>query len=220
MRILLVFDDGDLRLSNGLKSNLKREFFEVDIISQETKAMHLAKTGCYDLVIIKSLETCEKMRSYNVSTPIISICVDNESISRIAMLRAGADDCLSSIYSYEELVSRIHAVLRRPRLLYSKALNIGDISLDINNHVVTRQNHKINLTRKEFMLLEYLMRNAGSVVSRGQILEHVWDMNADPFSNTIESHILSLRKKISYNSDEAALIQTISGRGYKLDHEV
>src|SRR5690606_6316053 len=114
-----------------------------------------------------------------------------------------------------ELLARVRALMRRPKPIESDTLTVEDLMLDTINGTATRAGKDLNLTRKEFMLLQYLMRNEGIVVSRGMLLEHVWDMSVDIFSNTIESHILSLRKKIG-DTGKNRLIQTISGRGYRI----
>jgi two-component system copper resistance phosphate regulon response regulator CusR len=118
-------------------------------------------------------------------------------------------------FSLEELLARIRALLRRPHYVSSEVLTIDDLVMDTKRHTVKRGEKEIYLTRKEFMLLEYLLKHRDSVVSRGMIMEHVWDMNADPFSNTIESHILNVRKKISAKGKKN-LIHTLPGVGYKL----
>jgi DNA-binding response OmpR family regulator len=130
-------------------------------------------------------------------------------------LNTGADDYITKPFSYEELVARIHALLRRQPLAPKEILKLADLTVDPQKHIVKRANTTIKLTRKEFMLLEYLLRNQGQVVSRGSILEHVWDIHGDIFSNTIETHILTLRKKIDTPQSQK-LIHTISGRGYKI----
>lgn len=143
------------------------------------------------------------------------LSVKSEMITKVDLLNRGADDYLTKPFSLEELLARIRALLRRPSSLSSEVLNIDDLTIDIKGHKVTRGTKEIYLTRKEFMLLEYLIKNKGAVVSRGILIEHVWDMNVDPFSNTIESHILNIRKKIS-SKGRRDLIQTIPGVGYKI----
>ena len=144
---------------------------------------------------------------------MLSIQADTNMIVRT--LDAGADDYLTKPFSFDELIARIRALLRRPLGITEDVLSAHDIILDTKRHVVSRAGVEIMLTRKEFMLLEYLLRNQGSVVTRAMIMEHVWDMYADPFSNTIESHILSVRKKITA-ADGDRVIETVPGRGYRI----
>jgi DNA-binding response OmpR family regulator len=146
----------------------------------------------------------------------MGLSVKSETSNKVAFLNAGADDYLTKPFSFEELIARIRALLRRPQEIQSDILEIGGLELDSKRHIVKRDGEEIYLTRKEFLLLEYLMKNQGTVLSRGMILEHVWDMNADPFSNTIETHIMTLRKKLDHER-QSRLIQTVPGIGYKFD---
>jgi DNA-binding response OmpR family regulator len=137
---------------------------------------------------------------------------------KITLFKTGADDYLTKPFSFDELLARIHALLRRPYKIESETLQIGELSLNSLQHSTLLQDRPVYLTRKEFMMLELLMRNAGTVLTRGEIMEHVWDTSSDPFSNTIESHIMSIRKKLEDNH-ERRYIKTIPGRGYKIEPE-
>ena len=130
-------------------------------------------------------------------------------------MQEGADDHLTKPFYFEELLARVEVLLRRPRTLCKPIFNIHNVKLDSHRQLVTRNEKRIYLTKKEFALLEYLLRNKGAVVSRSMIMEHVWDNEADPFSNTIESHIRNLRKKIDCRRKR--LIHNVPGRGYKID---
>jgi DNA-binding response OmpR family regulator len=143
------------------------------------------------------------------------VTLQSETDSKVKLLDAGADDYINKPFSFRELLSRIRALLRRPHRIEGEMLCVDDLKLNTKSHIVLRGAKDLYLTRKEFMLLEFLMRNQGDVMSRGMLNEHVWDNEADPFSKTIESHILSLRRKINFNGKKK-LIETLPGRGYKI----
>ncbi len=220
MRILFVEDEKDIR--DFVKQSLESECFVVDCAADGEKGLWLAKTNDYDVIILDNVlpkktgaEVCAEIRIAGKETPIIMLSVQSETDRKVSVLNDGADDYITKPFSLDELLARIRALLRRPRKIADTILMIDDLHLDSKRHVVKRDEEEVYLTRKEFMLLEYLMQNVGTVLSRGMIMEHVWDMNADPFSNTIESHIRSLRRKIDYKTKK--LIHTIPGRGYKLE---
>lgn len=221
MRILVIEDDP--KINDFLKISLESEYYAVDTTANGEDGYYLASTNTYDIIILDSmlpgkpgLEICRDLRTHGVKTPIIGLSVKSETANKVGFLNAGADDYLTKPFSFEELIARIHALMRRPQSIQSDLLEVGDVVLDAKSHIVKKKGKEIYLTRKEFLLLEYLMRNRGSVLSRGMILEHVWDMNADPFSNTIETHIMTLRRKIDSPS-KARLIQTVPGIGYKIE---
>ncbi len=221
MRILVVEDQQDLR--DLLKSSLEAECYAVDTAEDGERGTYLAKTNDYDCIIldyilpkVNGVHACERLRKSNVCTPILMLSVLSEPLTKVEALNSGADDFLTKPFSFEELKARIRALLRRPRRLESEVIELGDLKLCVREHRVCRGGEDVYLTRKEFMLLEFLLRNKGAVVSRAQIMEHVWDMHLDPFSNTIESHILSIRKKID-REHEQKLIHTMPGFGYKAD---
>lgn len=222
MRILVIEDD--TQISAYLKGVLESEYFVVDVAGDGEQGVYLARTNVYDVIVLDSMlpvkggiDVCIDLREEGNTTPIIGLSVRSETVNKIQFLNAGADDYLTKPFSFEELMARVHALLRRPQGIQSEVLEIEDVELDARKHVVTKGGKEVYLTRKEFLLLEYLMRNRGVVLTRGMLLEHVWDMNADPFSNTIETHIMSLRKKIDPKG-ESRLIQTVSGVGYKIDY--
>ena len=220
MRILVVEDEKKIR--DFLKTSLEAECFAVDVAEEGEQGSYLARTNEYDLIILDNvlpkktgLEVCQDIRKTGKTTPILILSVKTETLSKVELLNAGADDYLSKPFSLEELLARIRALLRRQKDIESDILTVDDLALDIKRHTTKRGKKEIYLTRKEFMLLEYLMRNQEMVLTRGMIMEHVWDMTADPFSNTIESHILSLRRKID-TKGKKKLIHTVPGRGYKI----
>jgi DNA-binding response OmpR family regulator len=220
MRVLVIEDEEGI--ARFLKAGLESEYFAVDIAEDGDKGSYLGKINEYDIIILDNMlpkkngaEVCREIRESGKNTPIIMLSARGEMGIKVELLNKGADDYMTKPFSLEELLARMRALLRRPQYVSSELLTIDDLTMDTKSHAVKRGDKEIYLTRKEFMLLEYLLKHRDSVVSRGKILEHVWDMNADPFSNTIESHILNIRKKIS-SKGKKDLIHTVPGVGYKL----
>ncbi len=220
MRILIVEDDKDT--ADFLKHSLEAEMFSVDTSFDGEEGSYLARTNDYDLVILdhglprkSGAEVCNEIRATGKTMPILMLTVKSELSTKVETLTLGADDYVTKPFHFDEILARIRALLRRPKQLSAEVLRVGDLEIDSNKYLVKRSGTEIYLTRKEFQLLEYLMQNHGNVVTRGMIMEHVWDRQGDLFSNTIETHILNLRKKIDSRS-ERKLIQTIPGRGYKI----
>ena len=220
MRILLIEDD--TQTIGFLKSGLETECFSVDQAFDGEAGLYLAKTNDYDLIITdyflpkkNGLEVCEGIRAKGKKIPIIVLSVHSAVPNKVALLNAGADDYLTKPFSFEELLARVKALLRRPLETQSDVLELANLRLDSGRHQFRMGNLEIALTRKEFQLLEFLLRNKGQVVSRTMILEHVWDIHGDIFSNSIETHVSNLRRKIDKRRNQK-LIKTISGIGYKL----
>jgi len=223
MRILVIEDEQEI--IDFLKPSLENAGFVVDAAMDGEQGAFLAKTNSYDLMIVDLMlpkkdgkEVCNEIREKGITTPILILSVIAETKNKTDLLNVGADDYLTKPFAFEELLARVRALLRRPRNMQEDIIEIDDLALDTVRHSVARGGKRIRLTPKEFTLLEYLLRNRGAVVSRSMILEHVWDMNADPFSNTIEAHILSLRKKIDVKG-KTKLIHTVHGLGYRIDTE-
>lgn len=220
MRILVVEDQQDLRSS--LQMRLQEQCFVVDTASDGEEGSFMGRTNDYDLIILDNhlpkkngIEVCREIRESKKNIPILVLSVLDDTPKKVELLEAGADDYLTKPFSFSELMARIRAILRRSENIVEPILMIDDLVLDPQTHEVSRGDIEIYLTKKEFMLLEFLLRNIGQVVSRGDIVEHVWDIHADPFSNTVETHILSLRKKIDIPGKHK-LIHNLSGRGYKI----
>ena len=221
MKILIIEDDLDI--SKFLKMSLESEFFVVDECADGAKGSFLARTNEYDLIIIDySLpsqngdEVVAEIRSDSKTMPIIMLTVDSETDSKLKAFTAGVDDYLSKPFVFEELLARVRALLRRPGKIELPVNSIGDLIVDDAHHKVWRGQKEVYLTKKEYCLLKFLLQNQGKPMSRAIIMEHVWDMEVDPFSNTVESHVLKLRKKINIGH-RPNLIFNISGHGYKLD---
>ena len=221
MRALVIDDERGVR--ETLAENLRARSFAVDTAEDGTEGSYMARTNVYDLIILDNmlpekngLTVCEEIRRTGNMTPILVLSVLSDAWRKVDLLNAGADDYMIKPFSFEELMARIRALLRRPITMEGDILTKDNLSLDTKQQTAKRGNDSIYLTRKEYMLLEYLMRHRGTVLSRAMIMEHVWDMTTDPFSNTIESHILSLRKKVEH-PDRKKLIHTVPGRGYRID---
>jgi DNA-binding response OmpR family regulator len=220
MRILLIEDESDI--IRFLQPSLESESFVVDVATDGAEGSRQARLNEYDLIILDNMlpkkngeQVCREIRTAGNTVPILMLSVMGDPHQKVNLLNAGADDYLSKPFSTSELVARIHALLRRPHILQSDIITIGPIVLNRPLHTVTVAKKEVYLTRKEFILLEYLMKNKNVALSRAMIMEHVWDSNTDPFSNTIESHIVSLRKKVDRDS---RYIQTIPGVGYKMSN--
>jgi DNA-binding response OmpR family regulator len=222
MRILLVEDDGDL--IRPLTLALKADGGIIDIAADGERGYFLARTNAYDLIILDynlpkmdGRAITDQLRHDQINTPILILTVRSELDDKVELLNIGADDYLTKPFAVSELRARVRAIARRPQVWQGHNLKCGDIELDPDRFLVTKGGQRIILSSKEFALLEYLLRHKGRILSRQEIMEHVWDENADPFSNTIEVHIRSLRRKLG--GDKNKLIFTFSNRGYKIDEE-
>lgn len=221
MRILLIEDEK--KIGVFLKSKLQEKCFTVDVALDGEKGSFLARTNDYDLILLDNIlpkksgvEVCTEVRARGKHVPILVLSVKTESEAKVELLNAGADDYLAKPFSFDELLARIGALMRRPRHIEGNVMSVDDLSINATTYTVERDKKEVYLTRKEFSLLWYLIRNKGVVLSRGMLLEHVWDMDTDPFSNTIEAHIASLRRKLDVGRTKR-LIKTVPGRGYKID---
>ncbi len=220
MRILLIEDDIDLR--ETLRSQLEAECFAVDTAEDAEQGSFLGRTNEYDVILLDNMlpkgsgrQVCEEIRKSGKSTHIIMLSVQADTSTKVDLLNLGADDYLGKPYSFQELLARIRAVLRHNPTLEPDVLSYEDLRLDVQSNMVRRGQREIYLTRKEFMLLECLLRRQGTIVTRAMLSENVWDSSLDSFSNTIESHILSLRRKIE-QKNRSRLILTVPGRGYRI----
>lgn len=221
MKILLVEDD--VEISEFIKNNLGDDVFIVDIAQNGSDGSFLARTNYYDVIVMDhslpikdGITVCEEIRSEGIKTPILFLTIHNIIRKKIAALDKGADDYMTKPFAIEELRARIFALARRPHIMEDSILRVDDLVLDTHRRTVCRGNKQIYLTRKTYNLLEYLMKNKGTVLSRGIIMEYVWNSDGDPFSNTVEAHILSLRKKINIDGKKD-ILKNIPGRGYIIE---
>jgi DNA-binding response OmpR family regulator len=221
MRILLVEDNSETAAT--LKQKLESEYYAVDVEGDGDRGFYRARTNDYDLILLDNMlpgksgdEICAGLREYKMTTPILILSAQSETDRKVTLLNCGADDYITKPYSSTELVARVKALLRRPKDIESEKISVADLILDKTAYSASRGGKRISLTPKEFMLLEYLMKHCGKAVTRGMLLEHVWDDSGDPFSNTIETHIMNLRKKIDRGHAQK-LIHTIPGRGYMIN---
>ena len=221
MRILLIEDDS--RLANVIAKGLREHSYAVDEVHDGESGLYQASINDYDVIVLDVLlpvrdgyEVCRELRSRRNMTPILMLTARATIDDRLTGFDAGADDYLTKPFSFRELLARIHALLRRDAHLHPDVLEIGDLLIDSISHRVSRANNDVQLTAKEYALLEYLARRAGQLVSRAEIAAHVWDDTFDPFSNTIEVYMNRLRKKIDGNHT-IKLLHTRRGEGYMLD---
>lgn len=221
MKILIIEDDPDI--GGFLEIGFKTEGHEVDRAMDGEKGSFMARVSTYDIIILdfslpkkNGLVVCNEIRTQGLPVPIIFLSVSGDTNIKINALEEGADDYITKPFSFEELNARIKAIMRRPKKIESAIKKVGELSIDIQKQTAYRNEKPLYLTRKEYNLLEYLMRNPGIVHSRGMIMEHVWSAESDPFSNTIEVHILNLRKKVN-SGFSRDLIRNIPGRGYVIE---
>jgi two-component system copper resistance phosphate regulon response regulator CusR len=221
MRILLVEDEP--RMANVIAKGLREESYAVDVAQDGDAGLYQTSINDYDAIILDVLlpqrngfEVCRELRANGNATPILMLTARAAIDDRLTGFDAGADDYLTKPFSFRELLARLRALLRRDSQLRPEVLEIEDLVIDSASHRVSRAGRDVQLTAKEYALLEYLARRAGHLVSRAELAAHVWDDSFDPFSNTIEVYINRLRKKIDGNHS-LKLLHTRRGEGYILE---
>ncbi|MCL5090914.1 MAG: response regulator transcription factor [Patescibacteria group bacterium] len=222
MRILVIEDEH--RIANSIKKGLEQERYAVDVAYSGDKGFDLASTEEYDLIILDlmlpqmdGLKICQELRLKNIHTPILILTAKSQVQDKVEGLNSGADDYLTKPFSFEELVARIRALVRRPKNSLDSLLVVADLKLDTINFFTQRSGQEIKLSSKEFSLLEYLMRHGNQILTKEQIIAHVWNYEADILPNTVEVYIRNLRRKIDLPfKNKKPLIQTIRGFGYKI----
>jgi DNA-binding response OmpR family regulator len=224
MRILLVEDDP--RIANFVAKGLREQAYAVDVAANGEDALYQASINPYDLAILDVMipapdgfEVCRRLRQSGWRFPILMLTARDATDDRVHGLDTGADDYLTKPFEFRELLARLRALLRRSGELRPNRIEVEDLALDTSAQTAARGGKQIPLTTKEYALLEYLARNAGRVVGREEISEHVWDETFDPFTNTIEVYVNRLRRKIDGPSANP-LIHTRRGAGYMLGDAV
>mgnify|MGYP000595607878 CR=1 FL=1 len=217
--ILVIEDDGDI--ARLLELHLHDAGYDVHVVQDGAIGCKQALSKSYDLIILDlmlpgmdGLDICHVLRTKPNYTPVLMLTAKSTELDRVLGLEVGADDYLTKPFSFEELTARIKALLRRPKRIEDTIYKFKGISLNTQTNQVFHNNRRVFFTKKEFILLALLMKEAGKVVSRATIFEKVWDMNGDPFSNTIETHILNIRNKLGDRGKR--LIQNVPGFGYKI----
>jgi DNA-binding response OmpR family regulator len=222
MRILVVEDEH--KIATAVKQGLEQESFAVDVEYDADGGLAAAEAEQYDLIILdrmlpgsmEGVGICKELRSQGNHTPILLLTAKDEVRDRVDGLNAGADDYLPKPFAFEELLARTRALLRRPQDNLGTTLTYQDLSLNTVTYEVRRGERWIALSRKEFALLEYLLRNAEKLLTKDAIIKHVWDFDADILPNTVEVYIGYLRNKVDKPFKSKPLIHTVRGYGYKL----
>ena len=225
MRILVVEDEH--KIAGAIKRGLEQEAYAVDVAYEADDGLSSALTGDYDVIIldrmlpglIEGVEIAKEVRANGLHTPILMLTAKDQISDRVAGLNAGADDYLVKPFAFEELLARVRALLRRPQEQQGNTLVLDDLSLDTVSFEVKRGGRRIDLSQKEFALLEYLLRNQNRVLSKDNLISHVWDYDADVLPNTVEVYVGYLRAKIDRPFNGPALLHTVRGFGYKLGIE-
>ena len=222
IKVLIVEDE--TKIAIFVKKGLVDVGYKVDIVGTGEDALDLINDDKkYNLIILdlmlpdsNGFDICKRLRSNNIQIPILMLTAKNAIEDKIKGLEIGGDDYLTKPFAIEELVARVHALLRRGASRFDNGIiKVGDIVLDIHSHEVSRGEKLIELSQKEFSILEYMMKNEGMVLTRSMIEDHAWDYELDGFSNVVDVYIRLLRKKID-EGHKHKLIKTVRGVGYKI----
>lgn len=225
MKLLVVEDEH--KIANSIKKGLEQETYAVDVAYDGTSGYDLASSEDYDTIIldlmlpdIDGLVICKKLRAAGNHTPILMLTARGQIEDKVTGLNSGADDYLVKPFAFTELLARVKALTRRPKDSFGSTLNLADLSLNTLTYEVVRAGKIIHLSRKEYALLEYLLRHPKTIVTKEQIINNTWDYDADILPNTVEVYIGYLRNKIDKPfSKSPELIHTIRGFGYKISED-
>jgi DNA-binding response OmpR family regulator len=223
MKILIIEDEH--LIATSLKKGLEQEHYTVDLAFDGIEGFDLAASGDYDLILLDlmlpgldGLSLCQKLRSENNHTPILMLTAKSQLADKIKGLNSGADDYLTKPFAFEELLARIRALNRRPQKTNGKTLAIGNLSLNTSTFEVKRSGKNIQLSNKEYSLLECFLRHPNQILNKDQLIQYVWSYESDILPNTVEVYIRNLRQKIDLPfKKEPSLIKTIRGFGYKIE---
>lgn len=222
MNILLVEDEH--KIANAIKTGFRQETYACEVCYDGDSGLAAALGGEYDVIILDrmlpgmdGIEICKEIRAKGIQTPVIMLTAKGQIRDKVGGLNSGADDYMVKPFAFEELLARIRALLRRPQDNVGNVLQVEDLALDTITYEVKRDDTLIKLSQTEFALLEYLMRNYGRVLSKDNIITHVWDFDSDVLPNTVEAYVGYLRNKVDKPfPGSTPLIQTVRGFGYKL----
>lgn len=224
MKILVVEDEH--RIARAIREGLMDEDYDVDVVYDGDAGYRTAAAGEYDLILLdvmlpkmNGIDVCKKLRRDENHTPIILLTAKDQPEDIVRGLDAGADDYVAKPFSFEVLLARVRAILRRPHDKLAEVLTVDDLKLDTVTRSVTRGGSRIPLTSKEFSILEYLLRNKNRVVSKSSIMTHVWDFDADILPNNVEVFVNYIRNKVDKPSKGRNLIETMRGFGYIVKDE-
>lgn len=222
MRILIVEDEE--KLARVLQRGFEAKGYAVDTLADGEEALTRLSLhhGDYDLVIldlmlpsVDGLTICRELRARNIVLPVLVLTARAELDAKVELLLVGADDYMVKPFAFEELLARVHALLRRPSEMLPEALRAGPLELNTVSHTVTKDGESLSLTLKEFRLLEYFMRHPNEVVDRESLFAHLWDFNYESFSNVIDVHVKNLRRKLG-DEGGTSVLETVRGIGYRL----
>ena len=221
MRMLIVEDEH--KIAGAIKRGLEQERYAVDVAYNADTGLSMALGEDYDLLIldrmlpglIEGVDIAKEVRANGIHTPILFLTAKDSIADRVTGLNAGADDYLVKPFAFEELVARVRALLRRPHDAVATVLKLDDLEMNLSSGIVKRGGKLVTLSAKEYALLEYLIRNQNMVVSKHQIINHVWDYDADILPNTVEVFIGYLRNKLERPFRGPKIIHTVRGFGYK-----
>ncbi len=223
MRILVVEDEE--KVASFIRRGLEEERYAVDVALDGEEGLQFAETNPYDVIVLDLMlpgldgfRFIQRLRAQDIATPILVLTARDSVGDKVRGLDLGADDYLTKPFAFAELLARVRALLRRGKTPAPPVLKVADLTLDPAARRVTRAGRVIDLTAKEFGLLEYLMRHAGRVLTRTMILEHVWDQTFDSYTNVVDVYVNYLRKKVDHGF-EPKLIHTVRGVGYVLREE-
>jgi DNA-binding response OmpR family regulator len=220
MRILVV--DDDTRLCSIVRRGLLEEAYAVDVAYDGEEGEYMAEVHPYDLIILDimmpkkdGIQVCRELRARRINTPIMMLTARDAVEDRVRGLDAGADDYMVKPFSFSELLARVRALLRREAMTKSPEIALGNLVLNTLTRQVRRGDRTIDLTTKEYVILEYFMRHPNAVVTRTTLEEHAWDYDFDSMSNLVDVYIRRLRRKLD-DDDRESLLQTVRGAGYRL----